>query len=423
MKIAILADLHLNRSTYKGVTDKIEFPGLPFRSADFMRAFRWSVQECLRIRPDMVVIAGDVYDYYDPNNEVRGFFSSCLKELNAAQIPIFILTGNHDVCMKHHGLTDIEKLGLKNIQVYADIAVKTWKEKGHNFMFFPYSLNIERGIKTFRQEFADLLKKAKEKANDLPTIFFGHFPVYGAAMNQFVKEDEEEESDKPKKYFNYDHDNIGAKELNKLKELGVTHVFLGDFHEFQVIDGLDAKMVGMYGGSLEKNSFNENGLEKGFILYDDTVPMDPKTGHARRVLYPNVRPMKEIKGNLESIRKQMKEIDYSKYQGAILRITFEGSRDELNPFLYEYDSIKAELVEKTDAIHVLYKQVVARDEQSETEARKLEKEIKDTGHISDRDVINEVNQMTVEDNKDKTEQEEIIKIAEEIYRETIEDIS
>lgn len=422
MKLAVLADLHLNQSTYKGVMDKDEFPGLPFRSADFMRAFRWAVQECIRIRPDAVIINGDVYDYYDPNNEVRGFFSSRLQELSAAGIPVFIITGNHDVCMKHHALNDIEKLGLKNIQVFADFAVKTWKDKGYNFLFCPYSLNIERGINTFKQELAALLGKAKEKNNKFPSLFFGHFPVYGASMNQFVKNDEEE-SNKPLNYFNYDHDNIGAKELKQLKDVGVTHVFLGDFHEFQLIDGLGTGMVGMYGGSLEKNSFNEKTLEKGFLLYDDSQPLDKEMGYAKRIIYPGTRPMKEIKGNLESIRKQMKELDYPKYQDAILRITFEGSRDELKPFLYEYDSIKAELVEKTKAIHVLYKQVVAKDEQSEADAQKLEKEIKNTGHISDRDVVNEVIEMINEGIKDPVERDETTKLAEEIYKETIEDIT
>lgn len=427
MKIAVLADLHLNKSTYKGVMDKTEFPGLPFRSADFMRAFRWSVRECLRIHPDMIVINGDIYDFYDPNNEVRGFFSSCLQEISTAQIPVFIITGNHDVCMKHHALTDIEKLGLKNIQVYSDFAIKTWKDKGYNFMFFPYSLSIERDIRSFKDEFGAFLVEAKKKQNKFPSLFFGHFPVLGAAMNHFVKDNnaiEEEDGGevKTRSYKNYNHANISAEELNMLKEVGVTHIFLGDFHEYQVIGGLNG-IVGMYGGSIEKNSFNEKTLDKGFLLYDDSLPFDSETGYARRIIYPNVRPMKEIKGNLESIRKQMQEMDYSKYKDAILRITFEGNSNELKPFLYEYDSIKAELVEKTNAIHILYKQVIAIDEKSEEDALKLEKEIKNTGHISDRDVINEVIQIINEDIKDKEEQAEHIKIAEEIYKETIEDIT
>ena len=62
MKIAIVPDLHLNKSVYKGVYDR-DNPSVPFRSADFMRAFESIVDKCINeLKPDLFVIPGDVYD-------------------------------------------------------------------------------------------------------------------------------------------------------------------------------------------------------------------------------------------------------------------------------------------------------------------------------------------------------------------------
>ena len=106
-KIAVMGDLHLNLVVYTKIYDE-EFIGLPFRNGDFMRSFRFMVDKCLdEIKPDLVVIPGDVYDYYEPTNDVRGFFSKQLERLSEQKIPVIILIGNHDVCKKHHALKDI----------------------------------------------------------------------------------------------------------------------------------------------------------------------------------------------------------------------------------------------------------------------------------------------------------------------------
>lgn len=185
MKIAIMADLHLSKSTYS-VMDR-EFPTIPFRSADCMRSFGWQVDKCIdELKPDLVVICGDVYNFYDVSNSIRGFFSNQLSRLIENKIPCIILTGNHDICQKHHALNDIQELKLKSVKVIDQPDIIEFK--GHRLCLFPYSLDIEQKKVTLNKSMEEFTKRINEYKDNMPTIFFGHFGIYGAILNDYEKE-------------------------------------------------------------------------------------------------------------------------------------------------------------------------------------------------------------------------------------------
>ena len=56
------------------------------------------VEYAKMLRPDAIVIAGDVYDKSVPSAEAVGIFDCFLTELSALkpEIPILIISGNHD---------------------------------------------------------------------------------------------------------------------------------------------------------------------------------------------------------------------------------------------------------------------------------------------------------------------------------------
>ena len=88
MKIAIIADCHLNKTVYKGVMDKNKL-SLPFRNVDYMNAFEYMIDKNINeIKPELVVIPGDIFDTFDPNNDVRGFLNEQIAKLKEARIPI-----------------------------------------------------------------------------------------------------------------------------------------------------------------------------------------------------------------------------------------------------------------------------------------------------------------------------------------------
>jgi len=420
MKIACINDLHLNKTVYKGVMDR-EFPSLPFRNADFMRSFAWMVDKCISdIKPDLLVIGGDVYDYYDASNPIRSFFSTQLSKLVENKIPCIILVGNHDVSKKNHALEDVQKLNLKPIRVLDASLILNFKE--HRLLFFPYSLDIEQQEITMRDAFKKFAKEIKDDKSDLPSIFFGHFGVKNAILNDYsIEENNEDEEttnttttliNAPRaEYYSRRADDIETTELDGL---GVEYVILGDFHRHQI---LKTKCYGFYPGSIEKTDINEVNQKKGFMVYDSDAEEIKDYGKCRFIEYPNCRPMIEIRGNFESIKKQFYALDYSKYQSAIVKIVFSGTSEELLDFSSGIDELKKEMVDKINPIHVFTVPKPPRDKIQEQKATALEKEIMDRGHFTDKDILNVLKEMIEERVADKEDLAETLKIANEIYDE------
>ena len=425
MKIAIVPDIHLNKTVYKGVMDKV-LSMLPFRNVDFMKAFEYVITKCIDdIKPDLVVIPGDIYDNFEPSNEIRGFLSSQLSRLSEAKIPIILLIGNHDVCKKHHGLKDIQELKLKNIVVVDKPDAKVFR--GTRLFFFPYSLEVEQQKKTIKEDFQDFVRTIKSHDDNLPSIFFGHFGVKGAVLNQYTEEEIEDVTETtdttttplPKKvlvakdFNNRNANDIGCDDLDGI---GADYVILGDYHKHQILN--TKKCIAMYPGSLEKTSFTEVDQQKGFVVYDSEAVPEGKLGKCKFIEYPNCRPMIELRGNMLEIKKAFQELDYSKYQGAIVKLRFTGTHDELISFSANLEFFKKEIREKINPIHVYYINK-ADNKQMTEEATKLEKEIMEKGHLSNDDVVEVAKEMLKEQIKDDKEKKLTIDLADEIYKETV----
>jgi len=94
VKIAHLADLHLGYRAYHRVTSR----GVNQREADVAEAFRRAVARVVEIRPDLVVVAGDVFHTVRPSNtaiaEAFRQFSVLSERLPGT--PVVMIAGNHD---------------------------------------------------------------------------------------------------------------------------------------------------------------------------------------------------------------------------------------------------------------------------------------------------------------------------------------
>ncbi len=86
VRIFHAADLHLGRIPY----------GLRERFVDFGRAFDWFVEEALRERPDLVVLAGDLFDHPQITPNALLLAVDGLERLRQAGIPVVAVEGNHD---------------------------------------------------------------------------------------------------------------------------------------------------------------------------------------------------------------------------------------------------------------------------------------------------------------------------------------
>ena len=408
MKIAIVPDLHLNKAIYKGVKDRND-PSLPFRSVDFMRSFEYIVDHCINeLHPDLFIIPGDVYDHPAPSNRVRGMFSSQLQKLTKAEIPVIILLGNHDVFLQNHALTDIKELGLKHVKVVEHPSIISYKTS--KLLLFPYSLDVEQKKVTIKEEFTKFLAKIKEKDDGTPSLFFGHFSVHGAKMNEYVVDDLLTDTDTDtttttteipasakRDYINKNPNDIKVSDLDKI---GAEYVFLGDFHEFQILN--TKKCIAIYGGSIEKSDFSEITQKKGFLWYDSEAEVEGQMGKCRFIEYPNCRPMMELNGTLDVVKKQLDKYNAKDYQDAMVKIVFEGTSDEKLIFSSGEEALKKDLRERLNPINIVTDYKLKNDDQKEA-ASKLEIAMLEKGHLGAEDIIEVAEEMLSNRIKDPVE--------------------
>lgn len=427
MKLTFIADCHLNKTLYKN-SNMGDTGDLPFRNLDFMKAFEYMVDKNIaEIHPDLLVIGGDIYDTFDPSNLVRTFFNSQLKKLTEAKIPIVLMVGNHDICRKHHALKPISALGLKNVMVVEQPKLLRFRDKV--LMFFPYSLDIERKLVTIREAFHKFVNESHIKIEADPEMkgkeimFFGHFGVRGAEMNEYTDSYEIlADADDPvssketvttkKSFFNNNKNDIGLAELDTI---GASYIFLGDYHKHQRLATKNG--IAMYSGSIEKTDMSEAEQKKGFLVYDSEAKSS-QLGCCSFIEYPTCRPMLELRGTLAQIEFQLSKLT-GNYQGAIVKISFTGSADELTAFSIGLDNLKNKLKIKYEPIHIYCKQKVV-DEQEASQATAIEEEILERGHLSDRDVMDVVGEVIRESVPEVDEQKILLDIAEDIYKSTME---
>lgn len=87
MKLFHLADLHLGKCIHG--YSMIEMGDQPFWVDQLLK-------KCEELRPDAILIAGDVYDRAVPSKEAVNMFDELLTNLSRMQIPVLIIAGNHD---------------------------------------------------------------------------------------------------------------------------------------------------------------------------------------------------------------------------------------------------------------------------------------------------------------------------------------
>ena len=94
MKLAHLADLHLGFRQFDRQTPR----GGNQREADVAEAFRRAVDDLLEQRPDLILVAGDVFHSVRPTNPAILFLFKQLQRIRVdlPHTPVVVIAGNHD---------------------------------------------------------------------------------------------------------------------------------------------------------------------------------------------------------------------------------------------------------------------------------------------------------------------------------------
>src|SRR5580765_2918731 len=94
VKLAHIADPHLGIRQYHRQTPS----GINQREADIAHAFRTAVDGVIEARPDVVIVAGDLFHSVRPTNAAIVFAFRQFQRLREAlpKAPIVLIAGNHD---------------------------------------------------------------------------------------------------------------------------------------------------------------------------------------------------------------------------------------------------------------------------------------------------------------------------------------
>lgn len=93
MRIAHLADPHLGYRAYNRITSQ----GINRREADVFKAFQAVMAKVAEVKPDLVLIAGDLFHVVRPSNlTIQHTFAEFAKLRAKCDAPVVIIGGNHD---------------------------------------------------------------------------------------------------------------------------------------------------------------------------------------------------------------------------------------------------------------------------------------------------------------------------------------
>ncbi|MGD9143818.1 MAG: exonuclease SbcCD subunit D [Dehalococcoidia bacterium] len=279
MKIIHFADLHLGVENY-GKIDPAT--GLSTRLIDFLTAFDQLVDYALENKADLVLFCGDAYKTREPSQTQQREFAKRINRLATGDIPVFLLTGNHDMpnAVGRATATEIfDTLAVKNVYVANRPDVHTINTAGGNIQIvsLPWlrrsallnrdeirNLTLPEITQKLQETLTNIISSLVEKLDPgIPAILAAHVWVTGSKVGSESMM------------------SIGQEHTLLLSNVALPafdYVALGHIHKQQV---LNENPPVVYSGSLERVDFGEENDEKGFYVID----IESGTGGDRRVSF------------------------------------------------------------------------------------------------------------------------------------------
>jgi len=266
VKIIHFADLHLGVENYGRIDPST---GLSSRLNDFLSAFDQLVDYALENRVDLVLFCGDAYKTREPTQTQQREFAKRISRLASNDIPVFLLTGNHDMpnAIGRATATEIfDTLAVKNVYVAdrPDIHSIETASGTVQIVSLPWlrrsallsrddtrNLNLEQINRKLQETLMNIIDNITAKLDpSLPSILAAHVWVTGAKVGSESMM------------------SIGQEHTLLLSNVALPsydYVALGHIHKRQVLS--ESPPV-VYAGSLERVDFGEENDEKGFYIVE-----------------------------------------------------------------------------------------------------------------------------------------------------------
>lgn len=244
MKIIHLADSHLGFSSYS----RLDEHGRNRIEEMVYSGFEQAIEKIVELRPDAVVHAGDVFHHIRPKIKPLVVFQKGLIRLMKENIPIIIISGNHDA-PKSYSLTSPFRLfeNLPGVHIALRYGYEKVEVGDHSFHCIPFCLEPRDYLTEF--------EKIERSGRDV------------LVMHGLV------ESLRNKKMRS-----VGEHELaDSFLKSDFDYIALGHYH-----GQAQLSQNAWYSGSLEYFNFGEAQDEKGMLLVDlesgraENIPVRPR---------------------------------------------------------------------------------------------------------------------------------------------------
>jgi exonuclease SbcD len=266
MRFIHFADLHLGVENYGHLDSGT---GLNTRLLDFLSSLDRLIDYAIDTQVDLVLFCGDAYKNREPTQTQQREFARRLKRLSENGIPVFLLTGNHDLPNTIGRATSTEifdTLAVNNIYVankpgisristksgIVQIASLPWLRRSALLSRDELkNLTSEQLKQKLEQVLTDIVKSYVVKIDTtLPSVLSAHVSVNGAQLG----------SEKSMS-FGMEHGLL----LSSIADQAFDYVALGHIHRRQELSSVPPVV---YAGSLEKVDFGEEADDKGFYEVD-----------------------------------------------------------------------------------------------------------------------------------------------------------
>jgi len=343
MHIIHFSDVHIGVENYSKPDPET---GLSTRLKDFLDTFDELVDFSINENVDLVVFSGDAYKSRDPNQTQQREFAKRIMRLSQAKIPVFLLTGNHDVPHVFERATSLEiyktleiqnvytadTMGINNIDTKSgpiQILALPWIRKSN---LLAQRVNLEGksheeiNLEIQKTIDASVQKMALQLNPKIPSICSAHITIFQSVTSSEVS-----------MMLGSDH----GLSTNQLALPNFDYVALGHIHKHQILN--DNPLM-VYSGSLQRVDFGEEKDTKGFC----SIILDPNAEAGKRIKEFKFIPVKARRFKTISIsipneepnptKMIVEKIDSEPIEDAIVKLDISISSD-LDP-LVDYSVIK-----------------------------------------------------------------------------------
>lgn len=267
IKFLHVADTHIGVENYGRLDSGT---GLHTRLQDFIKSMRFAFEEALKEEVDLVVFAGDAYRSCDPTPTHQREFASLIRMLSARNIPVVMITGNHDSPVafgKASSLDIFGTLGTEGVYIASEdrlttistksgpiqVACLPWLHRSRLLAKGPYqNLSQEEIVEQLQNLGSAIIEGLAARIDPkIPSILVGHL----AAADATLSGSEQTAI-------------IGRDPVfltSTLANPAFDYVALGHIHKYQDLNAKSRPPV-VYSGSIERIDFGEEKETKGVVM-------------------------------------------------------------------------------------------------------------------------------------------------------------